>query len=203
MNYTQLLQKLNLPESELLNVYQYGSRVYGNLTGQSDYDFIVIVKEKTCEQFSDNQINVNFFTAAEHQHRLNEHEISALECQFLAENFIWKEKIRFSFELDLGKLRHSLSQKSSNSWVKAKKKLTIPKDFDTNIGKKSLFHSFRIIYFGIQIATENRISDYACCNALFYEILYQYNDWQLLFETYKQQYNALLSEFRKVAPKTV
>ena len=92
MNYSLLLQKLKRPEKDILNVYCYGSRVYGNVTDKSDYDFIVIVKEKMCEQFSDNQINVNFFTEEEHQKRLDLHEISALECHFLSENFIWKEK---------------------------------------------------------------------------------------------------------------
>lgn len=202
MNYELLLEKTKQKDSNIINVYQYGSRVYGTFTENSDYDFIIIVKHKAQLQFSDNHINVSFYTMEEHQSRLDSHEISALECQFLATEYIWKESMRFPFTLDLFQLRHSLCQKSSNSWVKAKKKLTIAKDYDENIGKKSLFHSFRIIYYGLQIANEAKISNYACCNALFSEIVYQYEGWETLFEKYKQSYNAVLTEFRRVAPKS-
>jgi hypothetical protein len=102
--------------------------------------------------------------------------------------------------LVLQKLRHSLSAKSSNSFVKAKKKLTIKKDFDLNLGRKSLWHSFRIIDFGIQIIKYNKIIDYKSMNDLFNDIM-QYYSWIDLFEEYKIKYNNLLTEFRKLAPK--
>ncbi len=82
----------------------------------------------------------------------------------------------------------------------AKKKLTVEKDYDLNLGRKSLFHSFRIIDYGIQIATHNKIVDYSSCNALFEEIMNCYT-WNEMFDTYKQRYNTLCSEFRIVAPK--
>jgi len=111
-------------------VYQYGSRVYGNFRKNSDYDFVVITNNKPNNQYSDNLININFYTPEEHQQRIDDHEISALECYFLDPKFVLMEKKKFTFNLDLVKLRHSLSAKSSNSWVKAKKKLTVEKDYD-------------------------------------------------------------------------
>lgn len=206
MNYSELLIRTKLKDEEVLNCYQYGSRVYGNFRKDSDYDFIVIVKNKTTDQFSDNLINVSFFTPEGHQHRLNEHEISALECFFLEERFILKNARNYAFKLDLSKLRHALSAKSSNSWVKAKKKLTVEteKGVEENpedVGKKSLFHSFRIIEFGKQIAQTGKIENYGCSNELFKEIMYSYSDWNTLFEEYKKKYNALLTEFRMLAPK--
>ena len=83
----------------------------------------------------------------------------------------------------------------------AHKKLTVPKDYDLNIGKKSLFHAFRIISFGIQIAEEERIFNYSECNDLFNEIMSAYNNWDSLFEIYKPRYNELCSNFRLLAPK--
>lgn len=206
MNYEEVLKRTGLNNSDILNCFQYGSRVYGNSRKDSDYDFIMIVKNKNTDQFSDNLINVNFFSPEGHQHRLNEHEISALECHFLAPEFVWKDTKKYSFKLDLSKLRHALSAKSSNSLVKAKKKLTVEleKGVEENpedVGKKSLFHAFRIIDFGIQIAKNGKIENYGSCNDLFKEIIYSYSNWNELFEEYKKKYNEICTEFRIVAPK--
>lgn len=200
MDYQELIQRAKLLDSNVVCAYSYGSRVYGNYHKNSDYDFIIILKNKTTEQFSDNLININFYTIAEHQQRLNDHDISALECYFLDNKFKLKEKYQFSFNLSTSKLRHSLSAKSSNSWVKCKKKLTVEKDFDLNIGRKSLFHSFRIINFGIQIAITGRINDYGSCNELYKEVMSYYERTDL-FDVFKLRYNLLLTEFRKVAEK--
>lgn len=205
---TEILTRSKLDVNNLIAVYPYGSRVYGNARKNSDYDFIIILKNKTNDQFSDNLININYYTAEEHTQRLNDHEISALECFFLDQSLVIfdnmhplnKVRHHFTFNLHLPTLRKSLAAKSSNSWVKAKKKLTVEKDYDLNLGRKSLFHSFRIIDFGIQIATHNKIVDYGSCNALFNEIMNCYT-WDQMFETYKEKYNAICSEFRIVAPK--
>ena len=201
MDLKDLIRRIAVDEKDVLNVYQYGSRVYGTNRSNSDWDFIIVLNNKIRDQFSDNQINVTFYTPLEFNEKVVNHEISVLECIFLPDYMVWKEQMRFQFKLDLVKLRHSLSAKSSNSWVKAKKKLTIPADYDLNIGKKSLFHSMRIIHFGIQIATAGSITKYNECNDLFNEIMNTYNDWDSLFDNYKERYNNLMSEFRKVAPK--
>lgn len=119
---------------------------------------------------------------------------------FYTINMILKETKKFDFKLDKSKLRHSLSAKSSNSWVKAKKKLTVEQDYDLNVGRKSLFHSFRIVDFGIQVASNGRIIDYSSCNYLYSEIISLY-EWTDMFDTFKVRYNKLMSEFRKVAEK--
>lgn len=200
MNLIDIVKRAKLNEKDLIAVYLYGSRIYYTATKTSDYDFIVITNNKTTNQFSDTLININFYTLDEHQKRLDGHEISAIECLFLSSDEILLETIKFTFNLNLKKLRHSLSTKSSNSFVKAKKKLTIEKDYDLNLGRKSLFHSFRIIDFGIQIATYGKIIDYTSSNALFYEIMSKYT-WRELFDDFKYRYNKQLSDFRKVAPK--
>lgn len=201
----EIINKTGLSDSEIVAAYQYGSRVYGTARKNSDYDFIVITSSKTTEQYSDRKININFYTPEEHQKRLDDHEISALETFWLIDSYIPKKPSvlkhkPFTFERDLVKLRHSLSAKSSNSWVKAKKKLTVEKDYDLDLGRKSLFHSFRIIDYGIQIAEHGRIIDYNSCNYLFVEIMNCYT-WNEMFEQYKERYNKLCSEFRVLAPK--
>jgi len=131
--------------------------------------------------------------------RIEDHEISALECQFLTSGII-KQNMKFPFKLDVAKLRHSLSAKSSNSWVKCKKKLTVVEDYDLAIGRKSMFHAFRIIDFGIQIAKNGKIIDYSSSNELHKEIFFEY-DWESLFEKFKLRYNKLLTDFRSVTHK--
>ena len=200
MTYKEIINRTGLDNTNVVCIYPYGSRVYGNFHKNSDYDFIIIVKSKRTEQFSDNLININYYTVEEHQKRLDDHEISALECYFLPEGLKIKDIPKFKFNLNLSSLRHSLSAKSSNSWVKCKKKLTIEKDFDLNIGRKSMFHSFRIIDFGIQIARHGEIVNYSSCNDLYTEIM-GYYEWSDLFDTFKIRYNALLTEFRKLTEK--
>jgi len=186
----------------LIAAYQYGSRTYKNYSEKSDFDFTIVVKKKGREQFKNRVFNDSFFTKEEHQERLNNHEISALESYFLPKEFVLYQRKNYRplFKLDLVKLRHSLSAKASNSFVKAKKKLTVAKDYDKDIGRKSLWHSFRIIAFGIQIATQGKIFDYSACNELFKEIMQVYS-WDELFKKYKKEHNKIMSEFRKFAPK--
>lgn len=211
MNLETIISKAKLNINDLIAVYPYGSRVYGTANKNSDYDFIVITKNKTTEQYSDNLININFYTPEEHQERLNDHEISALECYFLDPNLVLFDRQHplnknnsytpFTFKLDKSKLRHSLCAKSSNSWVKAKKKLTVEKDYDLMIGKKSLFHAIRIIVFGVEIASHGKIVDYRVSNDIYKEIMGEYESWSDLFKEYKTRYNHLLSDFRELAPK--
>lgn len=202
MNLHTIIAKTKLTEKQIVAAYMYGSRVYGTFTKHSDYDFIVVTSNMDNKQFSDNLININFYTPEEHQQRLYDHEISAIECQFLEPQFVLLERQNFKFRIDHSKLRHSLSAKSSNSWVKAKKKLTVEKDYDLSVGRKSLFHAIRIVEFGIQLAEKGKIYDYGCSNPLFEEIMNIYN-WDELFLTYKNRYNNLLTRFRVVAPKEI
>jgi len=201
MTYKDLLDRVKMNDKDILNVYQYGSHVYGTNRKTSDFDFQIIVANKERDEFSDNLINIFFYTPTEFEAKLKNHDIMALECYFAPEHCIWKELLKFNFDLDLSKLRSSLSAKADNSFVKAKKKFLVEKDYDPLIGKKSLFHSLRILRFGIQIAEKNQIYNFQECNELFTEIMDTYHDWPSLFNQYKKQYNELKSLFRLVAPK--
>ena len=82
-----------------------------------------------------------------------------------------------------------------------KKKLTVPESYNLNVGRKSMFHAFRIMDFGIQIAQFEKITDYGRCNTLYHEI-FQYYDWQTLYDTFKPRYNKTCSVFRSLAQKS-
>ena len=205
MNLTNLKNRLskicNFNLNSIKNIYLYGSVVYGTTEKNSDIDLIIVIDSKTNYfQFSDNLVDITFFNINTFKEKIDNHEISVLECLFLSKELVLQEDYKFTFKLDLVKLRHSLSAKSFNSFVKAKKKLTIEKDFDLKIGQKSLFHSIRIIRFGIQIVKYNKIINYNECNTLYFEILQCYT-WNEMFEKYKRLHNNTLTEFRKLAPK--
>ena len=182
-------------------IIPYGSRVYGTHNDNSDYDYMAIVpanrRANTGEEYRKNVTNVHIYNRYDFQQQLEQHKIHALEGYYLPDALI---KSQFNFKLDLGKLRHELSAKSSHSFVKSKKKIEVEKDY--YIGWKSLFHSLRILNFGIQIATFGKIKDYGAINQYWFDIrdAQQYN-WDYFKQKYQPIYNQLATEFRKAAPK--
>ncbi len=121
---------------------------------------------------------------------------------YIDENF--KDSI-YNFKINKEKLREASSQKSSNSYVKAKKKLIIEEDFDIYISLKSLWHSIRILDFSTQIANNNMIENPDSVNHLFIEINNDYldfeNDWNKIHLKYKPIYNQFSSKFKESCPK--
>jgi len=201
-----IIKSFKLDDKEVLNIFPYGSRVYGTHSESSDHDFILVVN-KDVREFSltsdDGQINVHLYSPEGFADQLKQHKISALECFFLPKEQLLKEKLKFSFSLNKETLRSSISEKASHSWVKAKKKLEVEKDKNVYIAKKSLFHSFRMIDFGKQIAQHSKIVDYASCNSLWEEIRdFPSEDWEDYKLQYQELHNSKMSEFRELAPKS-
>jgi predicted nucleotidyltransferase len=193
--------QLNITDEKILSIYLYGSRVYGTATEKSDYDFIVVVdSEKSFLDAIEIQGNhISIYNKAKFQELIDQHEISALECLFLDKQFIIKENWKPIFVLNLSQLRKSFSAKSSNSFVKAKKKMMYGEEY---IAKKSLWHSFRIIYFGIQLATTGKITNYSEANHLYNNIVFNpSNDAEYYKQTFLKSHNELMTKFRLVAPK--
>lgn len=185
-----------------LNVYHYGSFVYGTFQKNvSDYDYIVIIPDALNEldnkQFEKDNCQYSFFTKTTWQQKLDNNDVDAMETYFLPKQFIVKETVKFSTNIVKEKIRENFSKTASNSFVKCKKKLTVEKDFAPRVGKKSLWHSLRIINFGTQILKYGRIKDYTSVNYLYDEIVNcESNDWKYYKEKYQQLYNKMKTEFR-------
>lgn len=198
---------IGIDVSNVLNIYTYGSVVYKNINDNSDEDYIVVVKNNSIDfpktEFNITpQIDITVYTEAEFQRLIDEHEISVLECLWLSDHLKYEE-VTFGFKLNKAKLRESISAKCSNSWVKAKKKLTVEKDYDPYIAKKSLWHSIRIANFGWQIAAYGKIRWYNVMSPLYNEIMQFGNNWNDLNTKFKPIYNSALSNFRKFTPKEI
>ncbi len=186
----------------IIAVVPYGSVVYGTIRPESDLDFNVIVHDNHYYTSMSSQkgggTDYNFISESTFQLQLNFQEISAIETFFTEP--IAGELDQFTYAVDLVALRHAVSQKSSNSWVKCKKKLTVEEGQEM-IGLKSMFHAFRMVNFAIQLCKTGKIEDFTAANHYWEQIQAIGPDWDRLERMMKPQYNALLTEFRKLAPK--
>src|ERR1035438_1258055 len=83
-----ILDQLNVTE-EVLNIYPYGSRVYGTNYEQSDYDYIIVTKgamlksgafKQNAISSADRMIQGILYSRGGFTDAINNYEIGALEC---------------------------------------------------------------------------------------------------------------------------
>ena len=147
------------------------------------------------------------FTVSQFQSLLDNMDIQMLECYFLSDNFKLKEKHKFTLSINKFKLRTSISTITSNSWVKGKKKLIVMEDYDLRLALKSIFHSFRILDYGIQIASEGEIIQYDSMNYVLNDLWklskdYNYSElWQKINTKYNPLFKQMSSRFKELCPK--
>lgn len=164
-----------------------GSELFGTTDGKSDKDVGVVVDDGTDlsryerssgEGVEDRlwnttgviaaggrwkSVDIQLVRESDFLDMIAEHRVFALEAVFQEGEV---SRYRRFFNLDRWKLRQEFSAVSSNSWVKAKKKMTVEKDLDMRCGAKSLSHSIRLLMEAVQIAEEGRISDFKCSAGL-------------------------------------
>lgn len=185
------------------NIYQFGSRVYGSHNVNSDWDYIVVAKE----YFDSEDINIHVFTTAQFHLAIQRHDIQALECLFLDPQYIIKETVKYTFTLSLSDLRREISTIANNAWVKGKKKLIMTGDYSLPLAIKSVFHSLRILDYGIQIAMEGKIVNYASRNYILEDLwkmsetLQRDDLWAAIYSKYDKHFKEQKSIFVKLAPK--
>lgn len=189
-------------------VFPYGSAVYGNKM-PDDYDFIIVSESSFQKQIVIDGFNceISSYTKSEFLNNLEQHDIAALECLFISHDFVVNEiQETKDFKIVLSKLREGVSQKSSNSYVKAKKKIILTEDFNEQVSLKSLWHSLRIADYGRQLAVHGFIKEKESVNAFYEKINHDYalfkNDWTLIHQKYKPIHNSIMSVFREHCPKT-
>lgn len=179
--------------------YVYGSRVYGTDDAESDWDVAVVAKASVeAVEIKTERFNVHIYTWDRWVADLEWHNPKNLECHLAPEWAVLLEKQRHELKINHSRLRHAVCHVSSNSWVKARKKL---EGGEYRTGVKSLFHSLRIPMFGSQIAADGAIGDFSCANHLWKEISSSEWDWQSLDERFRADRNSVLTEFRKLAEK--
>lgn len=195
-----ILKVAKMHPSRVFNIYLFGSRVYSTHTENSDWDVIIVGKNSVESiEIKSDLFNIHIYTPDKWQKDLDWHMPKNIECQFAPEFAKLKEDMKFNFTLDHPKLRHATSHVSSNSWVKAKKKLLVADEY--NIGVKSLFHAIRIPMFSTQLAQFGMINDFGCANHIWERICEKEWTWEELDKEFRQEHNSVLTEFRKLVGK--
>lgn len=221
----QYFYTFNMLETLKLNynvraVTHFGSTVYGTITERSDIDIIAICdsQEDLYDVYQSKDypelfeysrdVDLHLISLKTFQELLNEHDIMALETYYqLSNNF----KSLLEFTLDLDKLRMKVSAVVNNSWSKARKKLDIPEE-DDYIALKSLFHSIRILSYGIDLARDGRIDfknvlidgEKISCSSFWKQLQYEYSQgfrWKEFKAEYTSLQNSNATLFRTLATK--
>ena len=137
----QICQELNIDYTRILNIYEYGSKVYGTDDEYSDSDHIIVFKSSLLPSgaFKDNAISSRHrdiqgvcYSRSGFIDAINNYEISALECIFLPEDKIIQKKMNFGitkynenmnewydakYYNDLNKFSNILEEFNSNSFI--------------------------------------------------------------------------------------
>ena len=184
-------------------VFAHGSRVWGTDDELSDRDHEVIVEDgwdgpEQVEVGGDGDETRQFTIIPLSRWEREAHDCTVLfcECVSLPDDLVANRVVPDGWVPDPERIRRQFSRTSSNSWVKAKKKLTVPGSFAPRIAKKSLWHSLRILMFGTQMLEHGRIADMSVANGLWDEIKAMPDDWDALDARFRPIRNALRSEFR-------
>lgn len=192
MNYSveEIAKSVNLDPSDILNVYRYGSRVYGTDDEFSDDDYIVVHKSFTIKNSyndklsfrqnalssEDGQIQVIRYSRSGFLDAIDNYEIGALECLFLPEDKVIQEKLKFgvrnfeksSVDYELNRMVKKVITKASNSWFLGNRDIENER-FER--AEKAYFHALRILMFGLQIKEHRKIVDYSEANYIWDKML--------------------------------
>jgi hypothetical protein len=174
--------------------------VYGTHSDNSDWDIIIVAKNSVeAIEIKSDLYNIHIYTPDKFQQDLDWHMPKNLECIFAPDWAKLKEDIKYNLTLNIPKIRHATSHVSSNSWVKAKKKLQVSNEY--GVGVKSLFHAIRIPMFSTQIVNFGEIRDFQCANWVWDKIKEKEWNWEDLDKEFREVHNSTLSDFRKVTTK--
>lgn len=203
-NYSKMINKF-IKDKNVICIYEYGSTVYGVNNKKSDLDYILVVTDNYnnyIDNIYDNNCHYNLYKESDWLNMIKQNQITVLECIFCENKYKIKENKNYDIIINQIELRKSISKVCSNSYDKCRKKLTIEKDFSPRIAKKSLWHSLRILHFGIQCAKYGKIINFQECNCYYEEIVNNpINDWKYYEKNWKSFFNNKRSEFRLYSEK--
>lgn len=167
-----ILKELNVNE-DVINIYPYGSRVYGTATEESDHDFIIVTKGALLKSggFKQNAISSKdwkiqgvLYSRSGFIDAINNYEIGALECMSLDPSMVVLNKWPFKIQKwDTNELIKKIIQKASASWHIADMQ---SKNDDKDYAKKGTFQALRILMFGLQLKEHKKIVDFTVANKM-------------------------------------
>lgn len=182
----KILQKFNLAEDKIVNIYPFGSRVYGTESEKSDYDFWVICKNNIYSNlFAEKRENISIHLYDENTFLefLNQNKIPALECIYLPKELLLKYTKSFKFKSDIAKVRTNVAEKVKRDLYQAQGRF---ERGDVLMAKKALFHAIRTADFGSQIIKDGKIGNYSSVTPVWQQLIQnpseQWADYQHLID---------------------
>eukprot|EP01080_Neovahlkampfia_damariscottae_P006302 gene6302-10308_t len=211
---------LEINIDNILSIFLFGSRLYGCEHKDSDFDYVVIVKDKTDIPFKKEdekknketfkkkskkfKIDAQIFTKSEYHKKLKKFQIDAFECFSLSKNeetkkFIICDDSNLKIPVFLNdkelknEVRKAIGDRSRISFVKAKKKLEL--EANGYVGIKSFYHSFRILEFGKQVLECGYVKDFTVGKKFYDEIVKSEENIQR--EYTQEECSKIWKEFQK------
>lgn len=167
----EICQRLKIDYSQILNIYPYGSQVYGTATEDSDEDFVIVYKSSLLPSgaFKDNAISSEdkkiqgtCYSRSGFIDAINNYQICALECLYLPADKIVQQKMVFKmYKFDKIDFAKKIIETASSSWYHGTLSY---RDGNIEYAKKNVFHAIRILLFARQIKKHNKIVDYTAAN---------------------------------------
>jgi hypothetical protein len=176
----QICEALHIDHSQILNIYPYGSQVYGTASEDSDHDYVIVYKPALLPSgaFKDNAISSDdrkiqgtCYSRTGFIDAINNYQITALECIFLPEDQIIQKKWPFKMsKFDKNEFDKHIIKTASASWFNA---MEAWRHKNVEQSQKNMYHAIRILRFGLHIKAVNTI-DYKVA-IRYKEIIYQPN----------------------------
>jgi hypothetical protein len=173
MEAKEILEKLNIPENDVVNIYPYGSKVYGTASEDSDDDFIIVYKSallpngafrNNAISSADKQIQAVCYSRGGFQDAINNYEIGALECLFLPEEKVIMKKWKFAIQRwEEKEMTKKIISKASASWHLAQLQF---EDGEDEMARKGVYHALRILQLGIQLKEFKKIVTFSEAKAI-------------------------------------
>lgn len=173
MKAEEICKELRIDYNNVLNIYMFGSKIYGTDDEYSDSDYIIVFKSSFLPSgaFKDNAISSvdrsiqgTCYSRSGFIDAINNYEIAALECIFLPEDKIVQKKMDFGItKYNEKEFSKKIISKASSSWHFA---TLANKDGNVESCAKNVFHTLRILDFGIQIKENHKILNYSSMNNL-------------------------------------
>ena len=202
MNKEHILKELGV-EGDVIAIYPYGSQVYGTATAESDHDFIIVMKSSMLASgaFRDNAIsNADWsvqgvvYSRGGFKDAINNYEIGALECLSLDSSQVILNKWKFEVgRWDEKAMVKAIIKKASDSRHLSNMQ---SKSGNKDRAIKSMFHSLRILHFGLQLKEHKKIVDFQECNGMYEEFM-ALNPEDFDSRNYFDFFDELLKKLRK------
>lgn len=197
MEKLELLLAPICAKERIKKVFQFGSRVWGSTSAQSDWDFFVVIEgysgvvhPELDLSLINQEVDVSAYSEERWKELLLAHDMLVLICEFFPPQFTWKNTYDGRAKVSLKTLVRGVSKEMSTCLSLSN--IHFVKNGDKRTGIKNFVHATRYLAFGTQLATQGRLTDLGASNATLKEAL------QLLADNPTAEYDFFLQIYKPI-----